>query len=80
MVMPNNPQRPALTPEERASLQNAEGHLRMVNGVLTDLAEIGADVSADIDLFQRTETMRAGLLDKFSTGTLTPKPSVRARK
>jgi len=78
MVMPTQPQRPTLAPEERASLLNAEGHLQMVSGVLTDLAEIGADVSADVDLLQRTEAMRRGLLDRFSSATVQPVKRPRA--
>lgn len=79
MVMPTQPSRPVLNPEERASLLNAEGHLRVVRGVLDDLAEIGADVSTERDLLDRTEAMRSGLLDKFSSATL-PTPPSRARR
>lgn len=79
MTMPTQPQRPTLSADERARLLDAEPHLRVVRGVLDDLESIGADVGADRDVLDRTETMRAGLIEKFSTQQL-PSPPRNARK
>lgn len=61
-----NIMRPALTPEQRAALNDQAQPLRVVRSVLEDLEAIGADVTPEKDLLDRTEAMRAGLIDKFS--------------
>lgn len=80
MVMPTQPQRPVLTPDERSTLLNAEGHLQMINSVLADFEDIGVDTAPEREMFDRTERMRAGMLDRFSTQQISPTKNPRARK
>lgn len=75
-MVQERPQRPTLTPDETALLQGEAERIKVAASVLSDLAEIGVDVSADMAFLQQTEAMRAGLLTKFSTGQVT---SVRPR-
>lgn len=67
MTMQNQPSRPALTPDERIRLQGFEPQLRVARTTLDDLEAIGVDVSADRDLLDRTEQLRSGLLERFSS-------------
>lgn len=72
--------RPVLTADERAMLLSHEAPLRVVEQTLTDLESIGADVSAERDLLTRTQVMRQGLLEKFSSGVVQSTPIRPSRK
>lgn len=68
----DNAARPVLTADEQALLRGHEAVIRTAKSVLDDLEAIGADVAEHRDLLDRTEQMRAGLLQRFSTGVVRP--------
>ena len=74
-------QRPTLSAEEIAALHGHEATLATARSVLSDLAEIGFDVSEHVALADQVDAMRKGLLERFSSTTYVPTPtSRRARR
>lgn len=72
-------QRPTLTQEEIATLHGHEQSLAHARSVLDDLEAIGVDVSSHRQLLDQTETMRRGLLDRFTNTQYIAPPARRAR-
>ena len=64
-MVSERPERPAISTEEHAMLLDLAPGIEATREVLDDLEEIGVNVERERAQLDATETMRAGLIQRF---------------